>query len=255
MKLVAFDTSTEACSVAVQIDGEVRNDHRLVQREHAALLLSMVQGLLEEFAIKPKELDGVIFGQGPGSFTGVRIAAAAAQGLAVAANCGVQGVSSLQAMASACVRECHDRLDGTEWVVAALDARMDQIYANCYQAQRAVQALGDEVVVNADDFNLPRTHDDTASELNPTTVGSERLVRKLLLCGSGAERYQSELAQRCNALGEFDLNFVSSVYPNALDLLRLAESGESTQWLSAQEAQPVYLRNKVALTEAERLSS
>ena len=240
MKLVAFDTSAENCSVAVQIDGEVRSDHRIVQREHAALLLPMVQGLLSEFSVSPAELDGVGFGRGPGSFTGVRIAAAAAQGLAIAADCGVQGVSSLQAMASACVREADhnlaDTLTGSEWVLAALDARMDQIYVACYQAQTGVPQRVEEVVVGANEFLL-----------NP-----ERLVNRVVLCGSGAERYESVLAARCKEFGDLELNLISGVYPHALDLLSLIESNDSAQWLPPQEAMPVYLRNKVALTEAER---
>lgn len=242
MKLVAFDTSTDACSVAVKIDDEVRIDHRIVQREHSALLLSMVQGLLDQFSVKPCDLDGVVFGQGPGSFTGVRIAAAAAQGLAIAANCGVQGISSLQAMASACVRQSCGSVDGSEWVVAALDARMDQIYANSYLAKSGFQALSDEVVVNADEFTLP-------------APGSAGVVKKLLICGSGAERYESALVERINQLGKFELGMIRGVVPHAQDLLSLIDARHSASWLLPEKAQPVYLRNKVALTEAERSSS
>ena len=196
MKLVAFDTSTEACSVAVQIDGEVRCDHRIVQREHANLLLTMVRGLLDQFSVKPIELDGVVFGQGPGSFTGVRIAAAAAQGLALAAGCGVQGVSSLQAMARACFRERGTPADNSEWIIAALDARMDQIYINCYAAQAGVFELGDEAVVNADDYRLPIPQKDPKKGSRHQEQSATHSVNKLVLCGSGAERYESTLTSR-----------------------------------------------------------
>lgn len=259
MKLVAFDTSTEACSVAVQIDGEVRVDHRIVQREHSALLLPMVQGLLDQFSVKPAELDGVVFGQGPGSFTGLRIAAAAAQGLAMAANCGVQGVSSLEAIASACMREHPDDMVGCDWLMSAIDARVGQIYANCYQAQVGVPALGDEVVVNADEFApamlsdelLLGSNDKSASE----SSNPERLIKRLVLCGSGAERYESALAARFTEFKGLELSLISGVYPHALDLLSLIDTSPSAQWLPPQEAQPVYLKNKIAFTEAERAST
>jgi len=242
VKLVAFDTSTEACSVGVQIDGEIRIDHRIVQREHSALLLPMVQDLLGQLSVKPAELDGVVFGQGPGSFTGLRIAAAAAQGLALAANCGVQGVSSLQASA----------IDGCEWIVAALDARVGQIYAGCYQAQEGVPTLGEEEVMNANEFALPSLNDKL---LMNSSISSERGTKKLVLCGAGAERYESAMAARFKEFDELELCVIPEVYPNAIDLLSLTGTRASAQWLPPQEAQPVYLKNKIAFTEAERIST
>jgi len=252
VKLVAFDTSTEACSVGVQIDGEVRIDHRIVQREHSALLLPMVQDLLGQLSVKPAELDGVVFGQGPGSFTGLRIAAAAAQGLAVAANCGVQGVSSLRATASACLRQHEDDIDGCEWIVAALDARVGQIYAGCYQAQEGVPTLGEEEVMNANEFALPSLNDKL---LMNSSTSSEHGTKKLVLCGAGAERYESAMAARFKEFDELELCVIPEVYPNAIDLLSLTCTGASARWLPPQEAQPVYLKNKIAFTEAERIST
>ena len=122
MKLLAIETATDACSCALDIDGESRWRYQLAPRQHAELLLPMVSELLDEAAVAMRDLDGVAFGRGPGSFTGVRIAASVVQGLAFGADLPVAGVSSLRALAEGVRREY-----GEEAVLSAFDARMSEV--------------------------------------------------------------------------------------------------------------------------------
>jgi len=211
MNIVALDTSTEACSVALQTRDGVLHDHRIVKREHAALVLPMLNALMLEAGITPDAINGVVFGQGPGSFTGLRIAAAAAQGLAVATDCKVLGVSSLQAVAArGALIASNEQLPGFDesaFILAAIDARMEQIYA----------------------ASCP-----------------------VLLCGNGAERYFSELANILHERSSRKVLLQASIYPHATELLKLANMSPASSWVAPELAQPVYLRNKVAFTEAER---
>ena len=115
MKLLALETSTEACSVAVWIDGEVRERFELAPRRHAELALPWAEQLLAEAGIAKSQLDAIAVGRGPGAFTGVRLAIAIAQGIALALDRPVLPVSTLAALA---MRAQGDR------IIAAIDARM-----------------------------------------------------------------------------------------------------------------------------------
>ena len=126
--LLAIDTSTENCSVALQVDNTVISREMESPREHSQRLLPFVQAVLEEADIKLSDVDGLIVGIGPGSFTGVRIGVSIAQGLAFGADLAVQCVSSLDAMA----------LEGaqnktTDWIISAIDARMGEVYWRAYK--------------------------------------------------------------------------------------------------------------------------
>lgn len=119
MKIVAIDTVTDRCSAALAIDGEYRVRSETSRNRHSSLILPMIGQLLAEAGIVIGDVDAIAFDRGPGSFTGVRIGAGVAQGLAFAADLPVVGVSSLQALAAAC---------GRDQVLAAIDARMGQVY-------------------------------------------------------------------------------------------------------------------------------
>ena len=227
MKILALETSTDACSVGLQVDADTYVDHQIASQQHAGLLLPMVDALMQKAGLQPQELDAIAFGQGPGSFTGVRIATAVAQGIALGANCPLVGVSSLQAIAQGCLREF-----GDERVGVALDARMQEVYWGLFQqdAKGLMQALGEELVGPASGIPTDAIFD--------------------VIAGAGAERYRDELPANISSA---TLVFREGRWPMALDLLALAEprvlAGET---IAPAEAMPVYLRNKVALTEAER---
>ncbi len=131
-KILALDTSTQACSVALWIDGEVREDFRDIPRQHTQLLLPMVQQLLADAGLALQQLDGIAFGRGPGSFTGLRICTGVTQGLALGADLPVAPVSTLAALAQQAAEEF--QADG---VLTALDARMDELYWGCYRLDPA----------------------------------------------------------------------------------------------------------------------
>src|SRR4051812_14186843 len=126
MFFAAIETSTEWCSVALWLDGEIRGVERRAPNRHSELALPMLDALLKESKIELKELQAVAFGAGPGSFTGLRIACGLAQGLAFARNLPVLGVSTLEAIAEESV---------APRVVACIDARMREVYYAALEKQ------------------------------------------------------------------------------------------------------------------------
>ena len=214
MKILAFDTSTEACTVALWRDGEVleRFERRSQHSEH---LLAMVDSLLAEAGILLAQLDAIAFGRGPGSFTGLRIGAGVAQGLAFAANLPVVPVSSLTALAQG--------VDGNK-VLAALDARMGQVYWGAYRRDAAglMEPVQNEGVMNPAVAPFPAAG---------PWVGA----------GPGWDVYTTALTERVGAaLGRH----AAGVLPRARHVAALAISGPR---LRPEEAIPVYLRDDVAL--------
>ena len=127
-RILAIETSSAACSAALSVDGEVVERDALAPRQHAALILPMIESLLAESGCAVGELDAIAFGRGPGSFTGVRIAASIVQGIAFAADLPVIPVSTLAALAFGAMRE-----SSVPRVIAALDARREEVYWACYE--------------------------------------------------------------------------------------------------------------------------
>ncbi len=130
MKLLAIETAAEACSAALLIDGEISLRYEVQPRKHSELIMSMLNSLLQEADLSPARLDGLAFGCGPGSFTGVRIAAGVAQGVALGADLPVVRVSTLAALAQGYFRQ-----SGHTSVLPAFDARMQEVYWGCYRLQ------------------------------------------------------------------------------------------------------------------------
>jgi tRNA threonylcarbamoyladenosine biosynthesis protein TsaB len=129
MNLLALETSTEYCSVALWQDGTVSERCELVGQKHSEVLIAMLDAVLQDSGFRIQDVDGIAFGKGPGSFTGVRIACGVAQGLALGANLQVVGVCTLQALAEA---------SGKDRVIAALDARMGELYLAAYEKRSDV---------------------------------------------------------------------------------------------------------------------
>jgi len=220
VKFAAFETSTEWCSVALWLDGELRALERRAGNRHGELALPMLASLLEGARLDMPALQAVAFGAGPGSFTGLRIACGLAQGLAFAHNLPVCGVSSLEAMAEAL---------GAPRTVASLDARMGEVY---YAALEKTQAGRWREVIPAQCVAPARA---------PRPPGDGWVG-----CGSGFAVYG-------------DLGFAEvhpEIHPGAAAVARLAAprlaAGEG---VDAAHAAPVYLRDKVALTTEERRKS
>jgi tRNA threonylcarbamoyladenosine biosynthesis protein TsaB len=216
--LLALDTATEACSVALLHDGKVLSHYEVIPRLHAQKLLPMIQALLAEAGIGLPAVDAIGFGRGPGAFTGVRIAIGVVQGLAFALDRPVLPVSNLALLAQRALRE-----HGAEQVAAAIDARMDEVYWGCYCAQAGeMRLMGEEAVLAPEQVLLP-------ADASGTWFGA----------GTGWG-YGERLAVQPQARD-------AGVLPHALDLLDLARFAWARgEGVAADLAQPVYLRDKVA---------
>jgi len=123
MKLLALDTSSEACSVALCLEDDVREDHRVAPREHTRLIVPMIRGLMNGAGIDYRDLDAIVLGNGPGSFIGMRIGASVAQGIAYAAGLDLVPVSSLAVVAAEVLRD-----PAVDHVLVTQDARMNEVY-------------------------------------------------------------------------------------------------------------------------------
>lgn len=229
MKLLAFDTATEWCTVALRL-GE-REDECVAREVHAGqkhsdLLVPMVMDLLAEAGLSLRGLDGLAYGMGPGSFTGLRIACGVAQGLALGADLPVLGVSTLEALAE----EARDR-HGVDRVVACLDARMNEVYAGLYRHDGASwRPQAGPVVCPPAAAPLPETG-------------------RYLGVGSGFGAYAALEAHYAGCLAGVD----TSLIPHARAVVRLAAPRFARgEGVSAEAAEPLYIRDKVALKIRER---
>ena len=149
MNLIAFETSTEACSVALWRDGEVLERFEVAPRRHAELALPWAQALLAEAGMARSQLDAVAVGRGPGAFTGVRLGIALAQGIALALDLPMLPVSTLAALAM--------RAPAPGKVLAAIDARMGEVYVAAFERTAAgVEPQGPESVLAPDAVSLLR---------------------------------------------------------------------------------------------------
>ena len=219
MKILALDTATEACSAAITVDSEIIQKYTVAPRRHAELIIKMIDELLAEAGIVLTDLDALAFGRGPGAFTGIRIAAGVAQGLAYGADLPVIPVSTLAALAQGAEKN-------TGYILSAIDARMNEIYWAVFEpdADDLVSAVTEEQVTKADEIQI-----------------SERGT--FLGIGTGWASYHEQLTMK---LGKQLLSINAEAYPQSRDILPLAirelQRGNSVQ---AEDALPVYLRNKV----------
>jgi tRNA threonylcarbamoyladenosine biosynthesis protein TsaB len=222
MKLLALDTATEACSAALSIDGEIISRYVLAPREHAHTIIPMMDELMAEAGVSLSQLDAIAFGRGPGSFTGVRVAASLTQGVAYGAGLPVVPVSTLATLAQAAIEE-----EGGSHILAAIDARMQEVYWGEYHRDERGLALlmGDEQVLPPGQAPVPDKN---------TYIG----------IGSGWHTYADELEDR---LGSMVSKTLPEALPQARYVARLAalyyEQGLTVQ---ASKALPVYLRDDVA---------
>lgn len=228
MKLLALDTATEACSAALLVDGEILSRYTVQPRQHGRLILGMCEALLAEGGLATTGLDAIAFGRGPGAFTGVRIAIGAVQGLAAGADLPVIPVSNLAALAHRAWREYE-----SESVLAAIDARMGEVYWSGYRVAgegRAEPVIGESV-----------------SDPDAVTVPDGRHAWHG--AGTGWRAHGGRLG---DALGGVRLDRIhEDLLPAATDIAWLACHSDTR--LTPEEAVPVYLRDRVAARPGERL--
>ncbi len=222
MKLLALDTSANHCSVALSDDDRLWQHCELAPRRHTQLILPMVEALLSETGFALNQLDGLAFGAGPGSFTGLRIAAGIAQGLAFGADLPLAPISTLAALAQRGYAET-----GATRLLPAFDARMGEVYWGAYE-------------VNENGLVVPCIPDGVVAPERvkcPEGEGWHGL-------GDGWDNYGEVLGQR---LGEIVSARHAEFYCRAQDLLPLAHRDiERGLGVKAEKALPFYLRNEVA---------
>jgi len=225
MNLLALDTATEACSAALLIGSDVIERSEIAPRRHAELILPMIESLLGEAGISRRQIDAIAVGRGPGAFTGVRLAISVAQGLALGLDVPVVPVSSLAALAM-------QAPDDGAGVLAVIDARMGEVYAGLFRRDgESVAAIGDETVGRAEALRVP-------------SPGTPNVI------GSGWSSYREAIEK---ALASPPRWAEGARYPQAADIARLAAPiAAAGGGIAADRVQPVYLRDKVALTLAEQ---
>lgn len=223
MKILALDTSTEACSVALWTDGSIVERFE-VGSQHSERILPMVHGVLAEAGLVLTQLDAIAFGRGPGSFTGLRICAGVVQGLAFGADLPVVPVSSLAALAQG--------VDAPK-VLAAFDARLNQVYWGAYirNAQGVVELSGAEKVLAPKNIPVP---DDTG------WTGA----------GSGWDQYSPVLMER---FSDRVREWHTQCFPRARFVAQLGAIQQAAgRTLAAGQALPVYLRDEIAVKQRKR---
>ncbi|HOY21652.1 MAG TPA: tRNA (adenosine(37)-N6)-threonylcarbamoyltransferase complex dimerization subunit type 1 TsaB [Cellvibrio sp.] len=228
-KILALDASTDACSVALTVDGETSHIFELAAKSHTQRLLPMVDEILRAANCQLRDLDAIAYGRGPGSFTGLRICMGVVQGLAFGANLPVIPVSTLQAMAQGFVAE---NADNALPLLVALDARMDEVYWGLFSADKIPQALSDEYV------------------MKPADVCEQSVVQDLnkQFIAIGPGWHYADLHTIVPSL------VVQDAHPNAKDILALAANAfQRGQSISILDAQPVYLRDSVSWKKRERI--
>lgn len=224
MRFLAFETATRRLSVALWQDGEVIERFADHPNSGSAYLLPWAHELLAFSGITLKQLDGIAFGAGPGGFTGLRLACGVAQGLAFGLDVPVVPVSTLAALALA---------SGERNVWACLDARMNEIYAAAYTIEGEV------------------AHEVMAPHCVAPAVSPAPTFQHGWGVGDGFKTYGELLASRKPGLAGVH----PDVFPSAAAVARLAAPVlASGRGVAAADAQPFYVRDKVAFTTSERLA-
>ena len=221
-RILAIDTATEACSVAIWNQGEIHALFELCPRAHTHRILPMVQQVLAESGVTLGQLDALAFGRGPGSFTGVRIGIGIAQGLALGADLPLLGVSTLQTMAQGAWR-----LTGAERVLSAIDARMGEVYWGQFERQQ--------------DGNWLESEGEAVLTPAQALVRAQGLQGHWAHVGTGWQTYPDLVAGSTLTLSDGQM-----LLPQAEDMLPLAlHAWQQGLAVAVENAEPTYLRNEV----------
>lgn len=218
MKILAVDTATEACSVALLVDNQCEEIFEIIPRQHTERVLPMVDEVLKQAGLSLSQLDALAFNCGPGSFTGVRVGTSVIQGLAFSVDLPVTPVSSLAALAQLAYREGQ-----YENILSTIDARMNEVYWASYQLKDGLMTLNGEEKVSA--------------------IENIQLEGDWHATGSGWDTYETEL----KASKQVSINSSSTAcFPHAQDIAVLAKHlYQQGHTVKAEEAIPTYVRNEV----------
>lgn len=226
--ILAIDTSSAWCSVALSLEDQaVQFRHEAVTAGASQLLLPWIESLLSDTKSSLKDLDAIAVGIGPGAFTGVRLGVAAVQGLAVSQNIPVVPVCSLDAIAAQLLDSAVFKSSHPQHLMIAIDARMEEVYWASYDIQdnRLPKRIGDIHLTKPEDLNLEEVQ---------------------LLAGSALNAYGQRLP-------EFTGPIDSDVSISALGILKCAQQSlQDGVKCGVRQLEPLYVRDKVAFTTAER---
>jgi len=218
VNLLAIDTSTEACSAALSCNGDINSRFELAPQRHVELILPMVNELMSDAQLSLKQLDGLAFCRGPGAFTGVRIATSVVQGLAFAADLPVMSVSSLAALAQGVIDESCP-------IIAAIDARMGEIYAATYQRNTSgvvqlIDRIGERYKENIHLGQEVRSIVRKGDQYEVTTEADQNYkADELFLCapaynvGSMVQDINRRLSQELSKIHYAPIAVIGLVYP------------------------------------------
>ena len=232
MKLLAIDATEAACSAALLHDDAIQERCITEARQHNAHLLPMLHTLLADAGFTLSQLDGIAFARGPGSFTGVRIATAVTQGIALAGDLPVVPVSSLRALAQGVARQY-----GASQVLAGFDARMQEVYWGMYQldTQGYMQLQQTECLCYPNSVPIPSA---------PKGPDIDSIIKGWYGAGSAWASYADTLRTR---LGSQIADTYAAAIVRAHDVAYLAAAELAAhRYVTADQALPVYLRNHVA---------
>lgn len=220
--MLAIETATDACSVAVYLDGQIRERYAVAPREHSQLLFTMLGELLSGGSLADQGIQVIAYGCGPGSFTGLRIAASAVQGLAFSSDLPAIAVSTLACLAQSALRQ--GAISAGDAVLATLDARVNEVYSAVYTFEDNLAVLREGPWACAPDI------------LSPAGSGELRAV------GSGClfiKQFSPALRARIRSDSPALLPAARDIIPLATAMLR---SGDTQ---SARNVQPVYVRDEI----------
>jgi tRNA threonylcarbamoyladenosine biosynthesis protein TsaB len=224
--ILVFDASSSWCSAALSVNGTLYSAAEMQPRKHAQLIMPMIDGLCLQAGIKLKELDGIAFGKGPGSFTGLRIAISVAQGLSLATGVLLFGISSLEALAWQAMKQLPIDQASNAQVLAIMNAHMGEVFYGAYR--NAEQGL---VAVIEDSLGQPAQVDFSSLEMSQWTGA-----------GDGFQ-FADELPENISALESIH----EDTYPMAESMMDLALAAwDKDDFTAAEFQQPVYLRDTVA---------
>ena len=239
LKILAIDTATEACSVALNLRGEITRRFEIAPNGHSKLVLGMAESLLQQSGLDLAQLDALAVDVGPGSFTGVRIGIGVAQGLAYGSGRKVIAVGSLETLACGIAGEA-----GYETVLAAIDARMGQVYYGLYRNPRNVPGAPDSEpqTLIQPTLGAPQT-------LTASAIGGKKIIsgKKIIGVGSGWDRYAPVMPEALNGPGPV-VEWLAGRYPDAATVSQIAVARGLQSAVSPLQLSAAYIRDQVAET-------
>lgn len=237
--ILAIDTATENCSVALSHNGKLYVRSEVAPQKHANLVLPMITALLDEARIKRQDLDCIGFGSGPGSFTGVRIGVSTAQALALGLDKQVFGVSDLKLLVGSELIAAQEQQDYTAYGLGCIDARMGEVYYALYRLDRETQQL--PALLSERVGKPEQALSEVMTALQAESVGAKQVI----VAGTGIKLLDAlGLEEQLTSVAQCALQRTEKLYPEAEAILAVASFAGMTL-TDASLAEPLYCRNEV----------